>query len=373
LLTKIFLSRATLVVSLFFIMGVFVVFQIMFAFVKKILDVKNNKIDEYTLRSILGILYILAILFTMQNSIRDASYSWIYINFQLVSVIFYTVILSVPFKYHLFAPIVLAFMFFNSAFTSWQSWCVSIILIMFYYSLNYIKNHTFNNKFPFFKYLFSSILFGAAYWFFIKLKFSIGNAMFFKEIIYLAVLELFTFGYIAVLYADVESRTALFRDATHDKLTKTFNYDAFDTDFRSFFKDGSTFTMMMFDIDHFKNINDTYGHLAGDKILQNVVDIVQTVIDNNDSRIKLYRTGGEEFNVIFPGYEVTQTDDIVKEIFEAVNLSEIKIDNHTIKLTISVGVSEISQKDNSINDFYSRVDQALYHSKRSGRKAITVA
>jgi len=173
----------------------------------------------------------------------------------------------------------------------------------------------------------------------------------------------------------VASRTALFRDATHDKLTAAFNYDAFDMDFRSLFQNNNTpdkkFTMMMFDIDHFKEINDTYGHLAGDKVLQSVVDIVQTVIENNDPHIKLYRTGGEEFNVLLPNYQVAETQNIVKEIFEAVNHSNIKISHDTVFLTISMGVSEVDPKDVTINDFYSRVDKALYHSKRHGRKEIT--
>jgi len=357
-------------------MGVFLVFQIFFDGVKKIIKPQEHNIDEYQLRFILGIIYILLVLFIMQSSIRNKNYSWMYVNFQLVAVIFYSVILSVPLKYHLFGPIVFAFMIFNSAITSWQSWCLAIILIGFHYSLTYIKSHT-KNKFPFLSYWLSSIGFGAAYWFFIYLKFSIGNMMLFKEIVYLAFLELFTFGYIWILFEDLESRTALFRDATHDKMTKAFNYDAFDIDLRSIFKKhlltDSTCTMMMFDIDHFKNINDTYGHLAGDKVLQSVVDTAQTVIDNRDSQIKLYRTGGEEFNVIFPNYDIMATKSIVEEIFTTVNHTPIALDTTVVNLTISVGVSEINQKDASVNDFYSRVDKALYHSKKTGRKAITIS
>lgn len=375
LLTKIFLDSAPLITSLFFIMGAFIVFQILFAGIRLVFKVIHKNIDKYLLRSILGIIYILSLLFIMQLSIRDKNQPWIYVNFQLVSIIFYTVILRVPFKYHLFGPIVVAFMIFNSALSSWESWCLAIVLIVFYCSLNYVKNHT-KNKFPFFVYLLISLISGFAYWFFIKVKFSISNPVFFKQVIYLLIIELFTFGYIAILYTDLESRAALFQDATHDKLTHAYNYDAFDIDFRSLFKDNvisdGKFTMMMFDIDHFKSINDTYGHLTGDKVLQTVVRVVQSVLAKNDKNIKLYRTGGEEFNIIFPHYHVKETQAIVKEIFEAVNHTEVDVKENKIHITISVGVSEISKKDVSVNDFYSRVDKALYHSKRNGRKEITI-
>lgn len=101
-------------------MGVFIVFQVAFAGLKKVLTIKDVNFDEYTLRAILGIIYILIILFILQSSVRGRAPSWTFINFQLVAVIFYTVILNVPFKFHLFAPIVLAFMIFNSAIKSWE-------------------------------------------------------------------------------------------------------------------------------------------------------------------------------------------------------------------------------------------------------------
>ncbi|MFC6175747.1 GGDEF domain-containing protein [Companilactobacillus huachuanensis] len=375
MLTSFIIGKASLLTSLFFIMGVFIVFQVSFEGLKKLLTLKDFNFDGFTLRAILGIIYIVVVLFILQSSVQGRAPSWTFINFQLVAVIFYTVILNVPFKFHLFAPIVLAFMIFNSAIRSWESWCLAFILIAFFYTLNYIKVRI-NKKFPYFYYLFSSLFFGVAYWFFAKLKFNITNQMFGKEIFYLLILEIFTFGYIAMLFTDVESRTALFRDATHDKLTSTYNYDAFDIDLRDLFKkvkqSDMKFTMLMFDIDHFKNINDTYGHLAGDEVLRSVVEVVQTVIDQTDPKIKLYRTGGEEFNIIFPNYELNQTENIVGQIFSAINHSETTFEDKTIHLTVSMGVSEVRKDDVSMNDFYSRVDEALYHSKRNGRHVITI-
>ncbi|CAJ1203040.1 hypothetical protein CPEBRM1_ABPJDJAI_02436 [Companilactobacillus paralimentarius] len=88
MLTKIFLDSAPLITSLFFIMGAFIVFQILFAGIRLVFKVIHKNIDKYLLRSILGIIYILSLLFIMQLSIRDKNQPWIYVNFQLVSIIF---------------------------------------------------------------------------------------------------------------------------------------------------------------------------------------------------------------------------------------------------------------------------------------------
>jgi len=376
LLTSSFLDVSSLLPSLFYILGAFLVFQVLFSGIKVLLNKMAVHYDSYSLRAALGVIYIMSLLFYMEITATNVQHSWIYINFELISVIFYTVILSANkhYYYYFFPLILLAFMVLNSALTSWESWCLSFDLIVFYQALNYIKNHT-KNKFPFFKYLIASVIFGSLYWFFAKIKFNISNPMFIHQLTSLFVMELFTIGYIAVLFSDLESRASLFRDATLDRLTHAFNYDAFDIDLRAIFKEdnqpNTKFTMMMFDIDHFKNINDTYGHLAGDAVLKEVVQIVQKVLKQSDPKIKLYRTGGEEFNVIFPNYKVEETTDIVNKIFSAINSTTIHLKENDINITASFGVSEISPHDVSITDFYSRVDKALYHSKRTGRNKIT--
>lgn len=376
MLTSSFLDVSSLLPSLFYILGAFLVFQVLFSGIKVLLNKMAVHYDSYSLRAALGVIYIMSLLFYMEITATNIQHSWIYINFELISVIFYTVILSANkhYYYYFFPLILLASMVLNSALTSWESWCLSFDLIIFYQALNYIKNHT-KNKFPFFKYLIASVIFGSLYWFFAKIKFNISNPMFIHQLTSLFVMELFTIGYIAVLFSDLESRASLFRDATHDRLTHAFNYDAFDIDLRAIFKEdnqpNAKFTMIMFDIDHFKNINDTYGHLAGDAVLKEVVQIVQKVLKQSDPKIKLYRTGGEEFNVIFPNYKVEETTDIVNKIFSAINSTTIHLKENDINITASFGVSEISPHDVSITDFYSRVDKALYHSKQHGRNKIT--
>jgi len=106
-------------------------------------------------------------------------------------------------------------------------------------------------------------------------------------------------------------------------------------------------------------------------VLQHVVDVVQTVINANDSKVKLYRTGGEEFNIIFPDYDLESAKIFVKEIFNALNHLQVNLVNQRINISVSVGVSEISKHDITPNDFYSRVDSNLYQSKKNGRMQIT--
>ena len=104
MLTSLVLNKATLLTSLFFMMGIFVVFQVFFDGIRKVLAIKNIHIDEFVLRTFLGVTYILVLLFSLQSSLSSEQPTWTFINFQLVAVIFYTVILSIPFKYHLFTP-----------------------------------------------------------------------------------------------------------------------------------------------------------------------------------------------------------------------------------------------------------------------------
>lgn len=129
--------------------------------------------------------------------------------------------------------------------------------------------------------------------------------------------------------------------------------------------------MIMFDIDHFKNINDHYGHLVGDKVLQQVADITQTVLNANDENINFYRTGGEEFNILLPNYKLSEIDSITQEVFTAINNSQFNFNNQTVDVSVSVGSSEIRENDLNSDEFFNRVDDALYHSKRNGRMRIT--
>jgi len=362
------------ITSIFFILGVFTLYQVLYDWIKSVLDSKNIKFKHSNFNSWFGVLYMLIFIFSMQATLVGKSISWEFMNFQIIALIFCAYFLNIRVPYFYFIPIVIAYMIFNNSVGYWQSWCHAISLMATYWTFNYIRHHE-DNNIPFTRYITAGIFFGGLMWFFVSLKFSLSLKIFFEEWFYLVIFEILLYCYVAMILRDSELRTHLFEFANHDALTKTENYAAYSSEMKYLFHDSQhnnlNLSMMMFDIDHFKQVNDTYGHLAGDKVLQQVVDVVQTVINENDTKIKLYRTGGEEFNVLFPSYDMVSVEDVIKEMFSAVNHLGVDVDGKIIHVSISMGVSQVSKADKLPNDFYERVDENLYISKKNGRMRIT--
>jgi len=125
------------------------------------------------------------------------------------------------------------------------------------------------------------------------------------------------------------------------------------------------FSLIIFDIDHFKNINDTYGHKIGDEVLIDISNLVKKFLRKNDY---MYRIGGEEFIIILPYTKIKQGIIVCEKIKELVEKELKTIKNKTI--TISLGITQI-QKEDTESTLFTRVDRYLYKSKNKGRNAIT--
>jgi diguanylate cyclase (GGDEF) domain len=363
------------ITSIFFILGVFTLFEVLVDWIKVKLHSKDINIKDHTVESVVGIIYMLIFSFGLQYSVLGQSYSWEFMNFQLIAIVFCAYFLNIRIPYYFLLPIVLLFMIYNSSVGYWESWCHAITLIIFYVTMN--KGYLWSQKLksPLFFYLGTGTFFGALLWYFMKLKFDFSWTTYVQELSYLVIFELLLYSYVRMLFRDDRLKARLAEVASHDALTKALNYSAYETEIKYLFKNSKdnnlSFSMVMFDIDHFKRVNDTYGHLAGDRVLQHTVDVVQTVLNANDSSVKLYRTGGEEFNVLFPNYDLEGTQAIVEEIFTALNHLKVETDKKEIEISVSMGVSQISNKDVTPNDFYKRVDNNLYYSKKHGRMQIT--
>lgn len=152
--------------------------------------------------------------------------------------------------------------------------------------------------------------------------------------------------------------------AAYDNLTKAHNRRYFieylNKEISRAERKGTTFSLIMFDIDRFKHINDTYGHSTGDEVLKTLINIVQKDLRKSDV---LSRIGGEEFMILLP-------DAKIKEAVFTAERARKTIENYTFKdvgkVTVSFGVT-IYQDGDIIDDMLKRADTALYLAKNGGR------
>ncbi|MDF1879710.1 GGDEF domain-containing protein, partial [Sulfurimonas sp. MAG313] len=128
--------------------------------------------------------------------------------------------------------------------------------------------------------------------------------------------------------------------------------------------------VIMLDIDHFKLVNDTYGHDAGDIVLSSVANIFTSLTRQSDV---LVRYGGEEFTLILPNTRLKNAQIIAEKIRVAIEKTAMKYENDKeLFVTISLGIAFLKSEDTSIASIITRADKALYTSKNSGRNRVSV-
>lgn len=124
---------------------------------------------------------------------------------------------------------------------------------------------------------------------------------------------------------------------------------------------------LMLDLDHFKKINDRYGHVAGDIVLQELAERILSSVRKYDI---VGRYGGEEFIIMIPHSTITRARHVAERIWSAVRDLPFTAEKNEIKVTISIGLATLSAKDNSLEDVIKRADKRLYDAKKSGRDKI---
>ena len=154
------------------------------------------------------------------------------------------------------------------------------------------------------------------------------------------------------------------RLAEHDSLTGAMTRRAFYSWYDKALSHDSAGCVALIDLDHFKQINDTYGHLTGDEVLTTFTRIVQQRIRKTD---KLCRFGGEEFLLILPDVNKTETERLIDDIRQQIKLhAKWTSTDATFSVSFSAGVIEVTRKG-ELNAIISQCDALLYDAKRNGR------
>jgi diguanylate cyclase (GGDEF)-like protein len=121
------------------------------------------------------------------------------------------------------------------------------------------------------------------------------------------------------------------------------------------------------DLDHFKRVNDTWGHAAGDAVLCHLVNLVQGLIRSTDL---LGRTGGEEFSVLLPDTAPEAVLAMAERLRQAVARSPVDFEGQRINISLSIGASLIVAADADPDAVLARADEALYAAKEGGRNTV---
>ena len=161
-------------------------------------------------------------------------------------------------------------------------------------------------------------------------------------------------------------------NASYDFLTKIFNrktyFEISEEIFELSKRQNEPFSILLIDIDHFKRINDTYGHLIGDEVLKFVSSNISKLLRKSDI---LGRYGGEEFIVTLPNTKLDNAKTIAEKINKYIYDNHYVNETYNLQLSVSVGIAQI-KKETNLTDLIHKADEALYKAKNYGRNRVVV-
>lgn len=178
---------------------------------------------------------------------------------------------------------------------------------------------------------------------------------------------------LARLYAELDHKNHQLEElSTHDQLTGLYNRvmlnDFIEKQFAYLIRNQSPCCLVMLDLDHFKSINDEYGHPVGDAVLAGIGKRLSERLRKSDMA---FRYGGEEFLVILPQDNLQQAKDLFEQIRTAIQDDSIGgLLEGTV--TVSIGITELASQGDTAEAAINRADQALYESKHQGRNRVTI-
>ena len=183
-------------------------------------------------------------------------------------------------------------------------------------------------------------------------------------------------AYIALVHLEVGDRlrASLHDAAFRDSLTLLYNrryvFDTLRNELRKFQRYANPFSVMLIDADHFKQINDRYGHCAGDVALKAIAAACNDSVRDTDV---VGRFGGEEFMILLPHTRAADAALVAERIRRAIIASDVRWQGQRLDVTLSLGVAEAGVHADGFDELIAAADQALYAAKNGGRNRTVVA
>ena len=187
---------------------------------------------------------------------------------------------------------------------------------------------------------------------------------------------IWTVAFVAVRHLSVGERLrrTLINAANRDPLTRLYNrrylFEVFRSELRRYERYGDALSIILIDADHFKRLNDAFGHVAGDAALRAIAEVCERSVRATDV---VGRFGGEEFIIVLPHTTAADAAVVAERIRGALNDNGILWQGLELDVTLSLGVAEAHPGADTFDSLLTAADQALYDAKRAGRDRVSVA
>ena len=180
-------------------------------------------------------------------------------------------------------------------------------------------------------------------------------------------------AFLYVWMGTYEIQRGIISQSKYDHLTGILNREnllkSLQSEYARYLRTNHSLSIAIFDIDHFKNVNDTYGHNCGDMVLVEVSRVANKMIRNMDT---LGRYGGEEFMIILPNTNAFDAYDVAERVRKTIEDHGIKYKGHMIRVTASFGICQLKRDLDSVYEYIAKADAALYEAKNSGRNKTMI-
>jgi diguanylate cyclase (GGDEF)-like protein len=175
--------------------------------------------------------------------------------------------------------------------------------------------------------------------------------------------------HLALLFQQHELKERTRRDSLTGACTRREFFETGRSELKRARRYGHSLCMLILDFDHFKTINDRFGHAGGDAVLRN---LSRRIMDSLRASDRYYRFGGEEFVIMLPHSEIEDALLVAERIRVLVENRTVDHGDHVIDVTVSIGISRLEGAGESLDDLVAKADRALYSAKEQGRNRIEV-